>query len=199
MSDSLDRSAGLRNARRTLLVEMTERHNTGEKLRGRPFANGHDPRRNAGGHPKGLARLAREAVGGDRALIDFYLAVFKPIRRPSARARSRCETGSRRPSGSRNGGSVKRRLSQTFLKMTGRRLISWFPHDLGAVGPARPEESEDPGTPDHRCHDVPRDGHGLLVGESGGGADGAWAEGRAMTLEQAIEYALASGRPSVTV
>jgi hypothetical protein len=27
----------------------------------------------------------------------------------------------------------------------------------------------------------------------------AWAEGRAMTLEQAIEYALASGRPSGTV
>jgi len=27
----------------------------------------------------------------------------------------------------------------------------------------------------------------------------AWAEGRAMTLEQTVEYALASGRPSGTV
>jgi len=30
---------------------------------GRPFATGHDPRRNPGGRPLGLAKLAREAVG----------------------------------------------------------------------------------------------------------------------------------------
>ncbi len=35
------------------------------------------------------------------------------------------------------------------------------------------------------------------LGEAGFKA--AWAEGRAMTLEQAIEYALASGKPSGTV
>jgi hypothetical protein len=61
---------------------MTEPHNTGEKLRGRPFANGHDPRRNAGGRPKGLARLAREAVGGDgRDLVQFMAAVLRGDRK----------------------------------------------------------------------------------------------------------------------
>jgi len=44
---------------------------------GRPFANGHDPRRNLGGRPQGLAKLAREALGDGRELIDFYLAVFR--------------------------------------------------------------------------------------------------------------------------
>jgi hypothetical protein len=32
---------------------------------------------NPGGRPRGLATLAREAVGDGRDLIDFYLAVFK--------------------------------------------------------------------------------------------------------------------------
>ena len=32
---------------------------------------------NPGGRPKGLAKLAREAVGDGQDLIDFYLAVFK--------------------------------------------------------------------------------------------------------------------------
>src|SRR6202011_4050619 len=32
---------------------------------------------NPGGRPKGLATLAREAVGGGRDLVAFYLAVFK--------------------------------------------------------------------------------------------------------------------------
>ena len=36
--------------------------------------------------------------------------------------------------------------------------------------------------------DVSRDGHGFLAGEGGGGAEQVCAEGRAMTLEQAIEY-----------
>jgi len=39
-------------------------------------------------------------------------------------------------------------------------------------------------------HDVPRNGDGLLTRAGGGGAERNWAEGRAMTLEQAIEYAL---------
>jgi len=57
---------------------MKQPHSTGgELLIGRPFAHGHDPRRNPGGRPQGLAKLAREAVGDGRDLIDFYRAVFK--------------------------------------------------------------------------------------------------------------------------
>lgn len=43
---------------------------------GRPFAPGHDPRRNAGGRPNGLAALARQAVGDGEDLVRFYRAVF---------------------------------------------------------------------------------------------------------------------------
>ena len=57
---------------------MSEPHTTAGKLPiGRPFADGHDPRRNAGGRPQGLAKLAREAVRDGRDLIDFHVAVFK--------------------------------------------------------------------------------------------------------------------------
>jgi hypothetical protein len=57
---------------------MPESHSSEGKLpNGRPFASGHDPRRNLGGRPHGLAKLAREAVGDGRDLIDFYLAVFR--------------------------------------------------------------------------------------------------------------------------
>jgi hypothetical protein len=44
---------------------------------GRPFLNGQDPRRNAGGRPRGLASLAREAVGDGHGLVAFFLAVLR--------------------------------------------------------------------------------------------------------------------------
>jgi CubicO group peptidase (beta-lactamase class C family) len=57
--------------------KMTESHSSEGKLpNGRPFASGHDPRRNLG-RPQGLAKLAREAMGDGRDLIDFHLAVFR--------------------------------------------------------------------------------------------------------------------------
>jgi hypothetical protein len=53
-------------------------HSPATKLpTGRPFAAGHDPRRNAGGRPFGLARLAREAVGDGEDLIRFFTAVLR--------------------------------------------------------------------------------------------------------------------------
>jgi hypothetical protein len=48
---------------------------------GRPFASGPDPRRNGGGRPKGLARLAREAVGDGQDLIQFFAAVLRGDRK----------------------------------------------------------------------------------------------------------------------
>jgi len=48
---------------------------------GRPFAAGHDPRRNGGGRPQGLARLAREAVGDGQDLIQFFTAVLRADRK----------------------------------------------------------------------------------------------------------------------
>ena len=48
---------------------------------GRPFAPGPDPRRNGGGRPQGLARLAREAVGDDgENLVRFFTAVLRADR-----------------------------------------------------------------------------------------------------------------------
>lgn len=45
---------------------------------GRPFAPGHDPRRNAGGRPRGLAAAARAAIGNDGStLIDFFMTVLR--------------------------------------------------------------------------------------------------------------------------
>src|SRR5215469_17185382 len=52
-------------------------HNTAPEVPvGRPFAPGHDPRRNAGGRPRGLAVLVRDAVGDGEDLVRFYRAVF---------------------------------------------------------------------------------------------------------------------------
>ena len=48
---------------------------------GRPFAAGHDPRRNPGGRPHGLARLAREAVGEGEDLVAFFAAVLHADRK----------------------------------------------------------------------------------------------------------------------
>jgi hypothetical protein len=48
---------------------------------GRPFAAGPDPRRNGGGRPQGLARLAREAVGDGQDLIQFFAAVLRGDRK----------------------------------------------------------------------------------------------------------------------
>lgn len=62
---------------------MTERngdgpHKTATVLPplGKPFAPGHDPRRNAGGRPRGLAAMVRRAVGDGGDLVRFYRAVF---------------------------------------------------------------------------------------------------------------------------
>jgi hypothetical protein len=45
---------------------------------GRPFAPGHDARRNAGGRPRGLAAAARDALGNDgHDLIAFFSAVMR--------------------------------------------------------------------------------------------------------------------------
>jgi hypothetical protein len=43
---------------------------------GRPFSAGFDARRNAGGRPRGLASLVRQAVGDGEDLVRFYRAVF---------------------------------------------------------------------------------------------------------------------------
>ena len=43
---------------------------------GKPFAPGHDPRRNAGGRPRGLAAQVRQAVGDGEDLVDFMAAVL---------------------------------------------------------------------------------------------------------------------------
>src|ERR1700730_7245748 len=48
---------------------------------GRPFAAGHDPRRNPGGRPLGLSRLAREAVGDGEDLVAFFAAVLRADRK----------------------------------------------------------------------------------------------------------------------
>jgi len=56
-------------------------HSPAVELRGRPFAAGHDPRRNPGGRPVGLARLAREAVGDGEDLVTFFVAVLRADRK----------------------------------------------------------------------------------------------------------------------
>jgi hypothetical protein len=49
---------------------------------GRPFAPGHDARRNAGGRPRGLAAAARAALGNDGGdLIAFFSAVMRGDRK----------------------------------------------------------------------------------------------------------------------
>jgi hypothetical protein len=66
---------------------MTETNDNGQhstapkQPTGRPFAAGHDPRRNGGGRPQGLARLAREAVGDGQDLIQFFTAVLRADRK----------------------------------------------------------------------------------------------------------------------
>jgi hypothetical protein len=53
-------------------------HNSAPKMpTGRPFAAGPDTRRNGGGRPQGLARLAREAVGDGQDLIQFFTAILR--------------------------------------------------------------------------------------------------------------------------
>ncbi len=47
---------------------------------------------NPGGRPKGLAKLAREAVGDGRDLVAFYLAVFKGDTRALRLRRITCAT-----------------------------------------------------------------------------------------------------------
>jgi hypothetical protein len=58
-------------------------HSPAAKLAtGRPFAAGPDARRNGGGRPQGLARLAREAVGDDgEDLVKFFTAVLRADRK----------------------------------------------------------------------------------------------------------------------
>jgi hypothetical protein len=46
-----------------------------------PRVEAADPRRNGGGRPQGLARLAREAVGDGQDLIQFFTAVFRADRK----------------------------------------------------------------------------------------------------------------------
>ena len=63
---------------------MSEQNGDGHKTAtvqppvGRPFSPGPDPRRNAGGRPKGLAAAARAAVGEEGAdLIAFFSAIMR--------------------------------------------------------------------------------------------------------------------------
>jgi len=56
-------------------------HSPAVELRGRPFTAGHDPRRNPGGRPLGLAKLAREAVGNGEDLVRFFAAVLTADRK----------------------------------------------------------------------------------------------------------------------
>jgi|SRR5579859_630078 len=65
-------------------VDVSEQNGDGHKTAtvlppaGKPFAQGHDPRRNAGGRPKGLAAVARVAVADDgHDLIEFFSAVMR--------------------------------------------------------------------------------------------------------------------------